>query len=456
MPPLPNYFLADLPPEAALTPALVQEACETLRRNRERHLLPRSTASIVDAVDALAREWRRPGFPFRELALELGPAATGFSHATLGHGLDALFGSLTARALQALIVQDLGHLERLDHLAATEGEQFLGLAAQARGPALLAHVGAGVLPNPAVVSLVLGLLTRSAQFFKCPAGGALLPRLFAHSLHEAEPKLAACLELAPWPGGSHDLEAALFAAADAVTVTGTDETIEDVRRRLPPHVRLLGHGHRVSFAFIARERLTPAAAPGLARELAADVADWDQLGCLSPHAVYVETGGALAPEQFAAELAAALRTLEAERPRGPLPAERAADIVRRREFYEIRAAYSEDTRCWFSAGGTAWSVVFENDPQWQPSCLHRFVYVKAADRLTDVLHAAEAVRGRVSTVALAAAGSRARELSHELAAWGVTRLCPPGRMQRPPLTWRHDGRPALGDLVTWTSQEMPT
>jgi hypothetical protein len=59
VPPLPNYFLADLPPEAALTPALVQEACETLRRNRERHLLPRSTASIVDAVDALAREWRR-------------------------------------------------------------------------------------------------------------------------------------------------------------------------------------------------------------------------------------------------------------------------------------------------------------------------------------------------------------------------------------------------------------
>ena len=31
---LPAYFLADLPPEAALTPAMVNAACDTLRRNR--------------------------------------------------------------------------------------------------------------------------------------------------------------------------------------------------------------------------------------------------------------------------------------------------------------------------------------------------------------------------------------------------------------------------------------
>jgi hypothetical protein len=26
-------------------------------------------------------------------------------------------------------------------------------------------------------------------------------------------------------------------------------------------------------------------------------------------------------------------------------------------------------------------------------------------------------------------------------------------MQIPPLLWRHDGRPSLGDLVTWTDYE---
>ena len=39
------------------------------------------------------------------------------------------------------------------------------------------------------------------------------------------------------------------------------------------------------------------------------------------------------------------------------------------------------------------------------------------------------------------------------AAWGVTRVCPLGQMQNPPLTWRHDGRPALGDFVTWVDWE---
>jgi hypothetical protein len=59
----------------------------------------------------------------------------------------------------------------------------------------------------------------------------------------------------------------------------------------------------------------------------------------------------------------------------------------------------------------------------------------------------------VSTVGLAASDEIARELALTLARWGVTRICPIGQMQNPPLTWRHDGRPALGDLVRWTDYE---
>ncbi|MFN0066471.1 MAG: acyl-CoA reductase [Limisphaerales bacterium] len=453
---LPNYFLADLPPEAEMTPALVHEACGTLRRNRERYLLPRPTAAIVDTLDALAREWRRPGYRFREVALERGPEATGFSRATIESGLDAFFSVITARNLQALVSQDLGHLQRLDQLVSSEAEQFLGLAAHARGPGLVGHIAGGVLPSPLFTGLILGLLARSAQFVKCPAGGAFLPRLLAHSLHEVEPKLAACLELASWRGGTNSLDDSLLAAVDALTVTGTDAAVTAIRARAPARVRVLAYGHQVSLGYAARESLTPSHAPALAARFAHDVADWDQLGCLSPHAIYCETGGALTPEQFAAELASALAAVELDRPRGPLSPEHAADIVRRREVYEIRAAYSEDTRCWFSEGSTSWSVVLENDPQWQASCLHRFVYVKAVDRPEACLRALAPLAGRVSTVALAAAGSRARDLAGEFARWGVTRICPPGRMQHPPLTWRHDGRPSLGDLVTWTSQEMPS
>jgi hypothetical protein len=41
----------------------------------------------------------------------------------------------------------------------------------------------------------------------------------------------------------------------------------------------------------------------------------------------------------------------------------------------------------------------------------------------------------------------------QMARWGVTRVCPLGRMQIPPLTWRHDGRLTLGELVRWCDWE---
>ena len=99
-------------------------------------------------------------------------------------------------------------------------------------------------------------------------------------------------------------------------------------------------------------------------------------------------------------------------------------------------------------------MIYEAEPQFQLSCLNRFVYVKPVADLSEALRAAENVRGKVSTVALAANGDRAQPLATLLARWGVTRICRIGHMQSPPLTWRHDGRPALGDLVTWTDWEQ--
>jgi hypothetical protein len=85
--------------------------------------------------------------------------------------------------------------------------------------------------------------------------------------------------------------------------------------------------------------------------------------------------------------------------------------------------------------------------------LNRFVYVKLVAGLPEVLAGADRVRDQVSTVGLAAPGSRGAEVATALARWGATRLCPIGRMQYPPLAWRHDGRLGLGDWVRWTDWE---
>ncbi len=450
---LPNYFLADLPPEATLSPAMLREACFTLKRNREQYLAGRTTDQLVRVLTNVAEGWLQADNPFRNLALEEGPHKTGFSQPTLAKGLDNFFRQLTRENLRALLVQELGDARRLDEPCAAPDDPNRDRTSIAIGPEFLVHITAGNIPNPALMSIVLGLLTRSAQFVKCATGSSFLPRLFAHSLYDSDHKLGACLEIAEWRSGSAALAEVLFAEADCVTATGSDETLAAVRAKLPVRTRFLGYGHRVSFGFVAGEGLSGSRAKRVVAAAAEDVVAWNQLGCLSPHVIYVQRGGEVSAEDFAEMLGDELERREASEPRGDLPPESAATIASRRAVYEVRAAHSPDTRLWRSENSTAWTVVHEADPRFQMSCLNRFVYVKAVADLTDALQNADVVRGKVSTVGLAADADQARELALQLARWGATRVCPLGQMQNPPLTWRHDGRPALGDLVTWTDWE---
>jgi hypothetical protein len=470
---LPNYFLADLPPEATLSPMMITEACQTLKRNRDRYLAGRPTERLVKTLSDVAANWLQANNSFRKLALERGPAEMGFSRATLEKGLDNFFRKLTPENLHALLEQEFGDAvgvtgdvcqvtkETVSSRHSPAGPKLpsegwsLVTRHFWRGPELLVHIAAGNIPNPTLTAMTFGLLTRSVQFVKCASGAALLPRLFAHSIYDADRKLGACLEIAEWRGGNADLEAALFAEADCVTATGSDETLAAIRARLPVKTRFLGYGHRVSFGFVAQEVLSGFHTRQIVSRTTDDVVAWNQQGCLSPHVVYVQTGGEVSPEKFAELLADELERREQTEPRGELPAEHAAAIASRRGIYEVRAAHSpETTRHWCSKNSTAWTVVYEADARFQLSCQNRFIYVKGVKDLPEALQYAEMVRGQVSTVGLAVPEHKMEELAVQLARWGVTRVCPLGQMQNPPLTWRHDGRPPLGDLVTWTDWEM--
>ena len=148
---------------------------------------------------------------------------------------------------------------------------------------LLVHIAAGNLPTAALLIIVLGVLARSAQFVKCAGGSSLLPRLFAHSLYEAEPKLGACLEIAEWRGAPA-LERPCSPKPTASPRPVATRRSPAIRQRLPARARFLGYGHRVSFGFIANGVLSGLHARRVAARAAADIAAWNQLGCLSPHA----------------------------------------------------------------------------------------------------------------------------------------------------------------------------
>src|SRR5260221_13826571 len=111
---LPNYFLSDLPDSSTFSAQLIADACHTLKENREKFLLPRSTDSIINTLATVARDWLEPEFPFRKIVLEQGPARTGFSRETLAAGLGKFFAQITRENLERLLLQDLGSVRRLD------------------------------------------------------------------------------------------------------------------------------------------------------------------------------------------------------------------------------------------------------------------------------------------------------------------------------------------------------
>ena len=232
---LPNFYFADLPPEATLTPGMITAACDTLKRNREKYLLTRRTEDIVKILCEVAGEWLQPENKFRKFALERGPVETGFFAAHSGARSGRVLPAIHARKFSvALLEQEFGDmLTGWNNLSPTAGGGKSNRQAMAVAPEFLGHIAAGNIPNPALMSITLGLLLRSAQFVKCAGGGSsFLPRLFAHSIYQADPKLGACLEIAEWRGGNQELEDALFVELDCLTVTGSDEALAAVRRRL--------------------------------------------------------------------------------------------------------------------------------------------------------------------------------------------------------------------------------
>ncbi|MBN9160252.1 MAG: hypothetical protein BGO98_28995 [Myxococcales bacterium 68-20] len=108
-----------------------------------------------------------------------------------------------------------------------------------------------------------------------------------------------------------------------IHVYGHDATIADIRARLRPNVRLVGHGSGMGVAWITRGADLAVSARGLAE----DVVAFDQRGCLSPRIALVEEGTTRTSSRadaFAEALHGELERFGIEIPRGPLPAEERA------------------------------------------------------------------------------------------------------------------------------------
>lgn len=433
---------------ARVTPAQLEHQVDELISARNAHLVDRPIREIVELIDHVAGRFLDVRDPLRRTAEQQLPAITGYSEPMIRTVLDRMAADWRAGELENLLKSQFNEPSVLD------GFRRVGRwATFAMGPDLITHIFSGNVPGVAITSLIRALLVKSASLGKSAAGEPLMPALFAHAVSEADPEVGRCIAVTYWPGGDERLEKVALGRAAAVIVYGGSEAIHSLRRRTPAGTPFIGYGHKLSFAVIGRESLEKARAAECARLLARDIALFDQQGCVSPHLVYVEEGAEITPAAWAELLARAMAELEEELPRGVLSPGEATAIRQLRGEAEFAQLSGRGDRLYESADGTAWTIWFETDPTFAPSCLNRVVRVKPIAQLDVVPQYLNEVSGLLQTVGLAGGGDSVERLGKALARMGVSRICPLGEMAWPPPTWHHDGRSPLLDLVRWCDRE---
>lgn len=423
-----------------VTPEEIAEKVDGLREagSRLRRRPARETLAILGRI---VDTWRDPNSPWRRSLVSELPEATGFSRPLVVEGAHRGFETWSRAAMDGLLARELGHPAALD---STAHRMVSGFETHS-------VVLAGQVPMPTVLAMIAPLMLRSPVLAKPSSRDPVTPKLVARSVSETDAELGHCLEIASFPGSDRACSRALV-EADCVVAMGSDASVAGIRALVSPGCRLVSYGHRVSVAALGSTATHGRALACSAEGLALDIALWDQLGCLSPIAVYVIGPGLEAADRVADALADSLGRLASRLPRGRVEPAAAARTSHERAEAEMRLAAGRPIALHI---GDGWTVVRESDATVRPSPLHRFVRVHPVQDEAGLLDALGPLGPHLAAVALAGFGGQERRLARGLADLGVSRLCRPGAMQSPPFDWHHDGTPLLAPIARFTDLEPP-
>lgn len=433
----------------ALTPDQLRALCDRVRSPGRQGLRELPVREIVQAIGRVIQHLLDPTSPEHQLLLRWLPLSTGFPAEMIRVNLGATLRTFRSLQLQRFLVEDLGNPALLDGFE----PRVTGGWTRAEGPDLLAHVWAGNVPGLPLWSLVCGLLAKAGNIGKVSAGEPVFASVFAQTLARLEPRLGAAVAVLWWERGDIETARIVWNQADTVLAYGGDAALHDLQAQIPPGVRFLPHGHKLSFGVVGSCALSASRAPAIARLAADDVVRHEQQGCYSPQVFYVERGAQVSPLEFAQRLAAGLQQLSAKFPRPQPGLAESAQIAQWRSSLEW-AGFDDASVQLLGHPENDWSVVYrDRATPIAPGPLHRCVQVVALDSLDQLAHCLAPQRRHLQSAGLAVAPEQLKSLAGQLAAMGVTRLSAIGDMTLPAPGWHNDGRPSLLDLVTLVDLE---
>jgi hypothetical protein len=400
-----------------------------------------SARAIVAAIASAAERWSDADFPPRVRATAEIVRRTSYTEPVVDYALDRLFGALTEGALVAAIEGELGSLAALDG--------FVPRAGRADGYA--APVG-----NVAIVAsdTTIGVALPAALFALCAkCDVAVRDRsdalcvAFAETLAVENAAFADAL-LVRRAGDHDDPEwLALLRRSGTVVAYGGDDALRAIRSGLPGQTRFVAFGHRTSVGYVSREALAGDPAP-IAEGAARDALLYDGEGCMSLHGLFVERGGTIAPQAFAAELARALERAAVEFPAHdarPVPA-----VAGYRDAALFRSALGKGGT--YTVRDAPHLLVVEPPRDEPPPLLPRTLALYAVDGPGEMLAFVRAHGLPLEAVAVANPAARS-DVADALVACGAVRFASFGALQAPSPADEHGGVGRIVPFVRWVTRE---
>jgi hypothetical protein len=292
---------------------------------------------------------------------------------------------------------------------------------------VLLHIAAGNADGLPVFSILEGLLTGNINLLKLPSAVDKITIPLLLKIFEIAPSLADYVYVFDFSSKEITKTESLIKYADGVIVWGGDTAVSAFRRIVPPNVKLIEWGHKVSFAYISGDVPDEDLPP-----LAKHIVETDGLLCSSLQGIFIDTENADIAAQFCEKFLPILSKYSAKKTYG-------VGITARRTLYLENEKF-DGNRIW---RGENCGITLLTDSALDSGSGFSCIWVKPLPQ-NRILSVLKPYRGRLQTVGLICPPDRRKMLSERFYSAGATFVT---TSEMIPSKLTHDGEFALRRYV---------
>ncbi len=308
---------------------------------------------------------------------------------------------------------------------------------------VLLHIAAGNMDGLPVFSVIEGLLSGNINLLKLPSVDGGLSVMLLLKLCEIEPALAEYIYVFELSSTDIDSIHFLVSLANAVVVWGGDDAIQALRKAIPANTKIIEWGHKLSFAYVTKDGMTPENLAGLAHNICAT----RQLLCSSCQGIYIDTSSWQELHTFGRLFLPVLEKTAADFP--PLPIASKAQNTLQLYSQNLENIFNNTSSI---LQGKQASLVLQKDQKLTLSLQNNTPWVKRLPR-QQIIPKLYPYKGYLQTAALLCGSHEYDALRNKLWRAGIVRITDGFTMSHTYCGGAHDGEYPLRRYMRTVSSQ---